>query len=841
MRKFLALLLAATMVFGLVACGDTTNDDTINNDDSAESDSSATNGTDTDTYTYNYALSSFPDNWNVFVYETSAGSEIADYIGASFYTFDYNDTMDGYEMVDDMAVGDPVDVTSDYIGQYGLEEGATSRAWLVNLRTDLKWEDGTAITANDFVESFKRLLDPVAKNYRADGLYTGSAVIHNAQSYLFNGQYSETAENMISENYGDDEYIAIEDLLVNDDGQYYVEGKGEIWLNINDGGNWGSYGLDTYVGAYCDEEHQTLYAEQFAALADSEGNVAITPDTVQVLCELIANMQTGATIDDYAASVGDYAYLEWEEFSYYGRQFDEMDFSEVGVFAKSDYELVFVLDLPLSGFYLKYNLPGSYLVNIDLYDSLGKIEDGVYTNTYGTSVETTMSYGPYKLTSFQKDKQFILERNDQFYEFNDRDDIYQADRLVCQYMPEASTRLESFLQGKLDTYGLQSEDMATYQMSDYTYYATGASTFAVAFNPGLSQLEEKQAAVGANINKTILTIKEFRMAMGFSLDRAAFCLATSPTNKPAFGLYSNLIISDPDEGTAYRTTDQAKQVLADFWGLTDDIGEGKLYATLDDAVDSITGYDLARAQELFNEAYDIAIEQGLMDEDDVIQLTIGLAGTSSFYTNGYEYLKNNWEDAVKGTKLEGKLTFVDDRTIDSNTFADALKNNQVDILFGVGWTGSALDPYGLAQVYVKSSYVYDPNTNYDEVTADITIDGVDYTAPVYNWYNIMNGIEDTATTADGTEVTLSFGSEAERPDVRLDILAALEGAVLDLYNYQPVMDQSTAQLRGQKINYKTEEYIYGMGFGTIKYYTFNYTDAEWDAYVQSNGGTLDYT
>ena len=32
-----------------------------------------------------------------------------------------------------------------------------------------------------------------------------------------------------------------------------------------------------------------------------------------------------------------------------------------------------------------------------------------------------------------------------------------------------------------------------------------------------------------------------------------------------------------------------------------------------------------------------------------------------------------------------------------------------------------------------------------------------------------------------------------------------------------------------------------MGFGGLKNYTYNYTDAEWDAFVQAQGGELDYT
>lgn len=31
-----------------------------------------------------------------------------------------------------------------------------------------------------------------------------------------------------------------------------------------------------------------------------------------------------------------------------------------------------------------------------------------------------------------------------------------------------------------------------------------------------------------------------------------------------------------------------------------------------------------------------------------------------------------------------------------------------------------------------------------------------------------------------------------------------------------------------------------MGYGGVQYLTYNYTDAEWDAYVAEQGGTLNY-
>ena len=816
MKKLLSLVLAVVMVLGLVACGGNGGSETTA---PVETTTPAVEGT----YTYNYALAEFPTNWNYHTYQTNIDAEILDYISSGFYVFDYNETKDGYAMVDGMAVGDPVDVTADYVGQYGIVEGDTARAYILNLRQDLKWQDGTPITAHDFVESAKRLLNPEAQNYRADGMYAGSVQIHNAEAYLKQGQVNMTENNLAPTRY------LVADLVKAEDGTYttpdgipmYIATGFALtdWLSGNT--------LQYYVEGYGDAMFDVESFNALAAMANEEGLVAATDETIDLLTKVIT---FSADWGESADNIPDYLVYEVT--------YPEVAWENVGWFAKSDYELVFVMDAPLDGFYLKYNLP-SPLVNIEMYDACASVVDGVYTNTYCTSAETTMSYGPYKLTSYQADKQYVLEKNEYFYDLSE--DTYQATSIVVDCVKEPATRLELFLQGKLDTFGLTKDYMDEYQMSDYTYYATGDSTFVMVFNPDAEALVTAQAAAGENINKTILTIKEFRQAMSYALDRNAFCLATSPMNAPGFGLFSGLIVSDPEAGTAYRTTDVAKNVLAEFWGVSEEYGEGKLYADIDEAVDSITGYNLAKAKELYDLAYDMAIEQGLMDEDDVVEIKIGTPNnTSTFYNNGYEFLVNNYTEAVKGTKLEGKLTFSRDDTL-GNAFSDALKNNQVDMLFGVGWTGSALDPYGLIEAYVYTDYQYDDSTDFTAITCDIEINGTVYTASVQDWQKIMNGAACTITAADGSTMEYSCGTADKDPETRLAILGALEGAVLQNYNFLPIMDDASAQLRGQQIEYYTEEYIFGMGFGGMKYYTFNYTDAEWDAYVAENNGELDYT
>lgn len=777
-------------------------------------------------YTYNTYLSTFPTVWNNHTYQTATDGEILGYTEPGFYTFDYNEDKTGYKVVPDMATSEPIDVTADYVGEeWGIEEGETARAWKIVLRQDIKWQDGTAIKAQDFVTSMKLLLDPTANNYRADTMYTGNMVITNAKNYFYSGKD-------VTEDNGATGTWTREDLVKGDDGVYTTGAGKKIWIALTTDIDWlGGYSLDFYVNYYGDAYFGTESYAALKALADENGNVAVTDDSLALLEGTIT------AVADWGETAADVV-----NYMLYDSTYPNLDFDKVGIKAVSDYELVIIMERPLEGFYLLYSLTGAWLVNEKLYNECKEIKDGVYYNTYGTSAETYMSYGPYMLESFQKDKQFVLVKNPNYYGYNDTTDVttYQTTRIVYDYVEKPETAMELFLQGKLDSKGLDVDQIADYSKSEHVYYTDGASTFFIAMNPDLDALTAEQAKTPGT-NKTILTVKEFRQALSFSLDRAAFNLACDPTGSSAFGIFNNLIISDPETGTSYRNTDEAKKVLVEFWGLADEVGEGKLYATMDDAIASITGYNLAMGKEYFDKAYDIAIEKGLMTATDKVEIKIGMPnGTSKFYTNGYEFLVNNYTAAVKGTKLEGKLTFTKDDTL-GNGFSDALKANQVDLLFGVGWQGAALDPYYLMTAYTQSSYQYDPAWDTSSEQLVIEVDGVKYTASVWDWTCAMQGETVAITPVDGGEaIEFSCGLNDENPELRLQLLAALEGAVLSTYDLLPLNNESSAALKGMQIKYYTEEYVYGVGRGGIKYMTYNYTDAEWDAYVAEQGGTLNY-
>ena len=816
-------------------------------------------------YTYNLAVNSLPTAWNIHTYQSEDATYILDYTEDSFYTFDYSQDMKGFRIVPSMAKDYPVDVTASYVGdKWGIAEGEKGRAYKIALRDDLKFDNGDAITAKDFVESVKLLLNPEAANYRADSVYSGNLKITNAENYFKQGSYG-SAGGIVSADFGEDEYINPAKFVEGEGGVLSYNGK-DVCVDITSGGNWGSNGLKKYNEYKYFASNQDVY-DRLAAAADSKGLVKLTKSLLKDLQDCIAILHGFANVEEYAAETensmdgANYAYLEFEEMAVWGKVFEGMGFENVGIFADSSNPnaLVLVLDKKLTGFYLYYSLTSAmYLVHTDTYKANMTTSQGVYTNSYGTAANKYVGFGPYKLTNYVDSNIVEMEKNPYWYGYSLQENAnnYWTTKITIKQVADADTRLNMLLTGDIDSYGLQKEDMDDYQQSKYTYYTEGDSTWFIALNPNLENLKTMQknatpTKAGNEVNKTILTLKEFRQALSFSVDRAAYELALDPTGNIAKALFGNLIISDPITGTPYRTTEEAKDAILEFWGLADEVGS--TYETKDEAIASITGYDLSGAKLLFDQAYEKAVATGLISAEAAasgnfeVQIVIGQpgSGSSSYYNDGYELLKRVWTEAVKGTKLEDKLVFTQSQPLGSTSFSDYLKNNQIDLLFGVGWTGSALDPYGLMEAYVAPNYQYDPAWDTSAETLDIEIEGYLLRASVYDWGKVaLGGDEIEANVIENGKPTNKYvklnAGTSTKASIRLKILAAVEGAVLNQYDMIPVGTQASATLKGMKIQYCTEEYVFGMARGGIKYMTYNYTDAEWSAFVESQGRRLNY-
>lgn len=794
---------------------------------------------DTKNYTYRMAASDLPKAWNSHTYEAAQATYVLDYTTDSLYTMDYNATKDGYVIIPGMASGDPVDVTSQYVGQFGIKSGETGKAYSIPLKTNLRYDDGSAINANSFVRSMQLLLNPEAANFRADNMWkSGNLKIYGSENYT--KQNSTTYEDITA-----DEGVWEEETW----GEVPADVAATLYFSAKDCYVYNFFYANGYV-----EEGDTpeFILSYFLCEEASEEDIASLNG--KTLAEILADDGLNAILEDMILG---WCTIPGEEFGFFceSTTWGSYNWSDVGFLAPDDYHLVVVLKNAMEdNFYLRYELcTDFFLVNNALYESCIDTSSGVYTNSFGTSVATYSGNGPYKLVEYIADSTIKLVRNEFWrgYFEEDKAGLYQTTGVSFTVVTDDATRLEMFLKGEIDSYGLRAADMADYLNSKYTYFNDSESTWFVAMNPQEANLNSKAATAtavtaGNTVIKAPLVIDEFRQAMSYSLNRQEFISTLNPTSAVAKALLSSVMIDDPDAGTTYRNTDEAKDAILKFWGLSDAWGEGKEYATRDEAIESITGYNPTGATTLFTQAYEKAVAAGYIPSGNnwELQIIVGASNWgSAFYSRGYDYLAANWSNAVKGTPWEGHLSFKKSGNL-GDGFGDALKKGDVDLLFGVGFSGSMFDPYSFMDVFT-GELAYDAFTDKTKVDMDVVWNGQTLRASLFDWVLALQGDEITThvvTEGTVTETVVKITAGVNDPaKLRLAIMAEAEVVVMRLSNMIPLMTDASASLRCMRINYYTEEYILGVGRGGLKYYTYSYSDEEFAAFVQQQGGTLDYT
>ena len=814
-------------------------------------------------YTYQASFSLSPSTFNPFQYKSTSDSVPLDYTTMGFYGFAYNADETGFELAPNMAAADPVDVTTLYNEdpKWGLEGKKSGYAFRIALNPDAKWENGEAITADDYLYSLKELLDPEMANYRASNYYNSSTPIVGAKDYFYSGQSGIGEAEMTYQVW--DESIADKLIFRWDLSAKTKFINGWVVGNGYDGyvisGAFGPAGsiLDLLIGglgasfSFTDEDLKALDGLTYA-------EIAADPTTKGMLDELFAFWCTEPNEE-----------LNFFEAEY---KYPEFSFDNVGVKKIDDYTLDIIYGGELAGFYIKYNI-GLPLVNETLWEQCKKVdENGIVSSSYGTSVETYMGYGPYKLTQYIVDQIMVFEKNPNWYGYSEKyadkygtfvaefdgqeHQQYQTTRIVLNYVPEITTREQMFLAGQQDVFGMNKQYYDKYKSSVRLYNATGASTYYGIILSDYQALVAREAVEnkvsydastynGAEqqYNKTILSIKEFRQALCYALDRKTICANLYPGGSPATSLFSNLIIADPENGIAFNDFEATKAAICEFWNVK--WGEGEDFETLDEAYAAITGYDLEGAKELVEVAYAKAIELGYLGENTIVKIDYCGSSDSETEQLWYQTFNSCLETLFAGTPLEGRFEYVYNTNLGSD-FGGAIQAGLADTAWGFGWSGGELDPYDLFQVYVDAAtgdeepYQYDMwinrNTENYVVTLNLDVDGKgekEYSYTVYQWWQILNG---SPEAPDG----LNWKYLKVADEIRATVLAECEKLVLQDYTTIPLFNQGSIQLLSYKLNYGKETYMFGMGFGGLRYITYNFTDAEWQAYVAENGGILKY-
>ena len=780
-------------------------------------------------YTMREYTSQMPSQWCTILSSDNVNNTMESYFTSAFYEFNYKFDADGKIVpgaytVEYSASTKLEDVTKKYAGKYGLAADAEKgQAFAMTLRNDLKWDDGTPIKAADFVYSMSQQLSPKYLFATASNYYSGNYVIHNAQNYVKQGQKGWFDNGNMN--------LAYSDLALGADGKYTLKGnectialkKPLVWLQGKT--------LDFYVTnapQYFDTE---AYAS-LLALADANGDVAVTAESLALLTTVItAKAAWGETKEN---TVG-YMYVNYE--------YPAMDFSEVGYFVgDNEYELVMVIDGTLNPLDAEGNLTyeaGYYfsgwpLVKKDLWERCEDQSKTPYANSYCTTQEKSASWGPYKLTNYQDQKTYTVSRNDKWFGYGlpQYANQYQTDAIVTEKIEEWDTAWLAFQKGNLDGIGMNVKIAADYRTSKRAYFTPETWTFDLNIQSNATSRTDKR-------NNLLLNYADFRKAISLSLDRDDYCAKNNPSSQAALGLLNSMYYYDVENGKVYRESIQAKEAILNAYGATKNadgswkVGE-TTYTDIEDALDATTGYNLTLARQLVESAIAQAKKDGKYSDGEEIILTYGIETQTADTDRAKNWFQAAFDNMTKGTSIEGKVK-IEYFMFSSATWSDQFADGEYDLCFGA-WGQAAFNPaYLLCETQISAENRY--ATNWDPTTVEVTVkatpddkhkDGV-YTYNLEQWRLILQG-------KDGCPVNFkNFPMEDQ-----LAALGAVETAILKEYYSIPVFSRYSASLMGYKVDYVSYEYNTFMGYGGIRYMTFNYDDTAWAEFVASNNNILNY-
>lgn len=817
-QKKLLMLIAMVLVVVLCASVLTACKKDKGNDDENVT-KPGTGWEDAKMYTMREYTSQMPSQWCTILSSDNANSTMESYFTSAFYEFNYKFDADGKIVpgaytVEYSASTKLEDVTKKYAGKYGLAADAEKgQAFAMTLRNDLKWDDGTPIKAADFVYSMSQQLSPKYLFATASNYYSGNYVIHNAQNYVKQGQKGM--------------FPATSVLTV-----YNASDDAKLIFTLN--------GHDSYVADYLTSNgvEPQAYVAQAAK---------VTVDALKAIeGKSLAEIKNDETmLATWTAVLGWWKTLPNEELHFFKMEYEypKMDFSEVGYFVgDNEYELVMVIDGTLNPLDAEGNLTyeaGYYfsnwpLVKKDLWERCEDQSKTPYANSYCTTQEKSASWGPYKLTNYQDQKTYTVSRNDKWFGYGlpQYANQYQTDAIVTEKIEEWDTAWLAFQKGNLDGIGMNVKIAADYRTSKRAYFTPETWTFDLNIQSNATSRTDKR-------NNLLLNYADFRKAISLSLDRDDYCAKNNPSSQAALGLLNSMYYYDVENGKVYRESIQAKEAILNAYGATKNadgswkVGENT-YTDIEEALDATTGYNLTLARQLVENAIAQAKADGKYSDGEEIILTYGIETQSADTDRVKNWFQAAFDNMTKGTSIEGKIK-IEYFMFSSATWSDQFADGEYDLCFGA-WGNAPFNPaYLLCETQISKENRY--AVNWDPKTVSVTVkatpddkheDGV-YTYNLEQWRLILQGKDDCPVNFK------NFPMEDQ-----LAALGAVETAILKAYYSIPVFSRYSASLMGYKVDYISYEYNTFMGYGGIRYMTFNYDDTAWAEFVASNNNILNY-
>ncbi len=821
--------------------------------------------------TYNTFTSVMPSNWNMLTYEDNNDTQIMNYLSSPFTEFDFEfDEDKGGKFKDGKINTDAIvkdgfntvysaatkfeDVTDEAAKAYGYTEDeieAGGYAWKVTLRQDLKWDDGTPIKADDFIYSMKEQLAPEFQNYRAS-VYYGATNIINAKNYVYQGQKGWFGGSTL---YSYEQYTeSLDDKLI-----FTLAGSAD-----NEAYGGATCAIRDFFASEANMPDDYSVENTAAFWVANFGKDGLTAaDVLKLQGKTFAEIKANAELK----SIWEKTFAGWNpaqpgealDFMVINGEFPEVDFEDVGFYKAGEYEFVvcysqqsnFLKDDGSLSYLAAYELSSMPLVKKDLYESCKKAPSTgstLWTTNYNTTLKTTASWGPYKLTAFQSGKSYVLEKNEYWYgwDLDQYKDQYLVDKINCYKIAATDTQWMAFLKGALDDIGIDVTHADDYGNSKYAAYTPGSYTFSWHLNANIDTLKT------SGRNNGILAIEDFRKALSLSIDRDAYAKELTTAYQACYGFLNSTYYYDPVNNGIYREEDVAKEALLRAYGYTENNGKWSLPGTanitdldLEAAYATLNGYNPAQAKQYLNSAIAElkanAADYGY-DASKNIEIKFGTSEDTDSARQEFNYIQGIIDELTKGTELEGKIKLVFDSSYGSD-WSNKFRAGEFELCTSA-WGGATFNPCYLIGAYVDPDSMYTTywDTSKEMITvylpeyANITDDsfGIEagtITVSLLQAYQSLNGVS-------GAKFNWKSGGDLSE-NSRLKILGAMEESILTHYYSIPTITQWTSALLSPKFSYATEDYNTFMSYGGIQYLRVNYDDGAWYDYVKTdNKGNL---
>lgn len=508
----------------------------------------------------------------------------------------------------------------------------------------------------------------------------------------------------------------------------------------------------------------------------------------------------------------------------------ETVWDDVGLIKSGDYQLIYITASAVSQFSFLMNMTSNWLVKQDLYENGKQTGEDRVTTDYGASPDCYMSYGPYRIVSFEPDNRLILKKNEAWYGWSDGKHVgqYQADRIIYNIIGNHADVLQQFIEGRLDQIILTPDDVDIYGLSDFLVKEEQTAALGFLFTADVEVLETLEESAGDGTNKRVLTYRDFRKAFSLAIDRIGFCGQATAAYEPACALVNSSYYSDMETFSFYRDSKEAKQAVLDLYGIeyTDD--------TIEERYTAVTGYDVETARALLENVYEQAIADGNYSEGQEIHIDVMVSAAAELSADEKkqeELLNRYMAEAAEDTGFEGKIkiTFLSG----SQTRYEDLKDGKIEAI-SAAEEEEAGNPYRLMLHYTDS----DTSGSIESVLKSCGWDSAAEELEISWDFDGDGTMETKSDTFLNWAKAVSDGTYAGDGQASLTILARLETGILDTYLFLPYASVTVAGLYSQKISYEAERYNMPYSVGGIRFIGFNYTDEEWKEYVSS--GNLSY-